>query len=170
MFSKIIAKVIVNSLNKRQKQLQLTENLAVLFEQDLNFKRIMLPVSEPVGWDKKAKVRLANLLSKTKDLVQSLNDNFNLYSTVSIPTPEITPIFSQPASVVIPEPVVQVQPAPVVIPEPVVQVQPAPVVIPEPVVQVQPAPIVIPEPVVQVQPTPVATTQQSALLKKFARK
>lgn len=152
MFSKILAKVTINWLNKRQKQLQLTENLAALFEQDLGLKRIMLPVSEPVGWNKKSKARLANLLSKAKDLVQSLNDNFNLYSTVSIPTPAPAPIFVQPAPVVIPEPAPQPQ-----------------VVAPQPIVQIQPAPAVE-IPVTPAQPAPTQQPQQSALMKKFARK
>ena len=145
MFSKIMAKVTINSLTKRQKQLQLTENLAALFERDLGFKRIMLPVSEPVGWNKKAKARLANLLSKTKDLVQSLNDNFNLYSTVSIPTPAPAPVFAQPAPIAQPQ-----------------------VVAPQPAVQVQPAPAVE----IPTAPAQTSSTQQpqSALMKKFARK
>ncbi|MDD2865206.1 MAG: hypothetical protein PHC99_10875, partial [Methylococcales bacterium] len=106
----------------------------------------MLPVSEPVGWNKKSKARLANLLAKAKDLVQSLNDNFNLYSTVSIPTPAPAPVFAQPAPIAQPQ-----------------------VVAPQPVVQIQPAPA-IEIPVAPAQPTSTQQPQQSALMKKFARK
>lgn len=156
MFSKMLAKVTSNHLAKRQKQLQLTENLAALFEQDLGFKRMMLPISEPVGWNKKSKARLAQLLSKAKDLVQSLNDNFNLYSsTVSAP---ITP---RPAMTAAPA----FQPAPVVEqPTPVVPPQ---FVVPEPVVAQ-----VVMQPVVEsvLQPAPQQPQRQSALMQKFARK
>jgi len=40
---------------------------------------MLLPISEPVGWNKKTKLRLAQISSKTKELVQMLNDNFSTY-------------------------------------------------------------------------------------------
>jgi uncharacterized protein involved in tellurium resistance len=39
----------------------------------------MLPSSEPVGWNKKMKLRLVQLSDKTQELVQSLNDRFGTY-------------------------------------------------------------------------------------------
>jgi hypothetical protein len=168
-FSKIQAKFIISALNRRQKQLHLTEDLAALFEQNLTFSRMMLPIRDPMGWNKKTKAQLANLLDKAKDLVQSLNDNFNVYNTPARPVvqPLVQPVapqvIPQPAPVVIPEPIqvqappVAPQPTPVVMPEPVqVQVPPvAPQVIP------QPAPVVISEPV-QAQASPVAQQPQVA--------
>jgi hypothetical protein len=56
----------------------------------------MLPINEPVGWNKKSKAQLANLLSKAKDLVQSLNDNFSIYNSVSASTlASISPTITQ---------------------------------------------------------------------------
>ena len=83
LFSKMVAKMTIRTLTKRQKQLHLTENLITLFEKNITFSRMMLPINEPVGWNKKSKAQLANLLSKAKDLVQSLNDNFSIYNSVS---------------------------------------------------------------------------------------
>jgi hypothetical protein len=60
------------------------ENLANLFEKNLTIGRMILPVSEPVGWNKKTKARLAQLLEKTKQLVQSLNDDFGSYDEQSL--------------------------------------------------------------------------------------
>lgn len=79
LFSKLHAKVIINQLNARQKELHLMENLAGNFEKNLTFSRMLLPVSDPAGWNKKTKLRLAQVSSKTKDLVQLLNDNFSTY-------------------------------------------------------------------------------------------
>lgn len=164
MFSKMLAKVTTSYLVRRQKQLQLTENLAALFEQDLGFKRMLLPIFDPVGWNKKSKARLNNLLARTKELVQSLNDNFSLYSTASV---SIQPV-ARPAVVTPqPAPVIQPEPAPQVAVTPVVE-QPIPTfVAPEPVMQVAP----------QLAPAPVAETaapqqpqRQSTLMQKFARK
>jgi hypothetical protein len=75
--SKVHAKIIINNLNERQKKLNLPENLAGLFEKSLTFWRIMLPVKEPVGKNKKTRSRLTHLKEQTKDLVQQLNDNFS---------------------------------------------------------------------------------------------
>jgi hypothetical protein len=85
MFNKIYAKFIVKHLNGRQTELRLMENLAGLFEKNLTFMRIMLPSSEPVGWNKKTKVRLAQISDKTKELVQSLNDRFGTYPNQAQP-------------------------------------------------------------------------------------
>lgn len=79
MFNKIYAKLIIKHLNVRQIELQLMENLAGLFEKNLTFSRIMLPISEPVGWNKKTKARLVKISDKTQALVQSLNDRFGDY-------------------------------------------------------------------------------------------
>ncbi len=80
LISKLQAKLIINKLNERQKELHLMENLANLFEKNLTFARMLLPVSEPAGWNKKIKARLTQLTDKTKELVQSLNDNFGTYN------------------------------------------------------------------------------------------
>lgn len=78
--SKLQAKVIINQLNNQQKKLNLLENLANAFEQNITFWRTLLPVSDPIGWNKKTKARLTQLSDKTKDLVQELNDNFSIYN------------------------------------------------------------------------------------------
>lgn len=83
IFSKIQAKLIINQLNARQKELHLMENLAGIFEKNLTFSRMMLPISEPVGWNKKTKLRLTQISNKTKELVQLLNDNFSTYDGLS---------------------------------------------------------------------------------------
>jgi len=79
IFSKIHAKVIINQLNARQKELHLMENLSGIFEKNLTFSRMLLPISEPVGWNKKTKLRLSQISDKAKGLVQLLNDNFSTY-------------------------------------------------------------------------------------------
>ena len=102
-FCKLQAKVMINSLNKRQKELQLLENLAHLFEQNLTFKYMMLPTMEPVGWNKKTKAQLALLRDKVKDLVQNLNDNFSLYNTtLSQPVRAKSPVNNPSATTVTP--------------------------------------------------------------------
>lgn len=75
--SKQIAKWIKKDLDKRQKELGLIENLSALFQKDLTFWRILLPVKEPVGWSKEVQLRYQNLLDRPRELVQSLNDNFS---------------------------------------------------------------------------------------------
>jgi hypothetical protein len=80
LVSKLQAKLIINNLNQRQKELNLMENLANLFEKNLTFTRILLPISEPAGWNKKMKARLKQLTGKAKELVQSLNDSFGTYN------------------------------------------------------------------------------------------
>jgi len=83
IFSKVQAKFIINQLNARQKELHLMENLAGMFEKSLTFTRMMLPISEPAGWNKKTKLRLTQITNKTKELVQLLNDNFGTYDGLS---------------------------------------------------------------------------------------
>jgi hypothetical protein len=80
VISKLHAKVIINQLNARQKELHLIENLGNLFEKNLTFARILLPLSEPAGWNKKTKSRLSQLSAKTQELVQALNDSFSAYN------------------------------------------------------------------------------------------
>lgn len=79
LFSKMQAKLIINQLTTRQKELHLLENLAAMFEKNLTFSRMILPIYEPAGWNKKTKSRLSQLSEKTKELVQSLNDSFGAY-------------------------------------------------------------------------------------------
>lgn len=119
LLSKMQAKFEIRSLEKRQKRLHLTENLAALFEQNLTFSRIMLPTSELVIWNKKTKAQLILLRNKAKELVQSLNDNFSLYTPViQVVAPKSivieTPIVTMPVeSVIAPvfvEPILHVTP------------------------------------------------------------
>ena len=56
------------------------ENLANIFEKNMTFWRMMLPISDPIGWNKKTKARLAQISDKTRELVQSLNDSFSTYN------------------------------------------------------------------------------------------
>ncbi len=79
LICKLHAKFIVKKLNLRQKELHLMENLANLFEMNLTTTRMLLPISEPIGWNKVTKARLTALTNKTKELVQSLNDDFSDY-------------------------------------------------------------------------------------------
>ncbi len=80
LISRLQAKLIINKLNDRQKELHLMENLANIFEKNLTFARMLLPITEPVGWNKKTKARLAQLSENTKELVQLLNDSFSTYN------------------------------------------------------------------------------------------
>ncbi len=80
ILSKVQAKFIVNKLYERQKELNLMENLGEFFEKNLTFARMLFPISEPAGWNKKTKAKLAQLVDKTKDLVQDLNDSFSTYN------------------------------------------------------------------------------------------
>lgn len=89
--SKLHAKVILNQLNARQKELHLLENLGNLFEKNLTFSRILLPISEPAGWNKKTKSRLSLLSAKTQELVQALNDSFSTYNEHLVPDFSDTP-------------------------------------------------------------------------------
>lgn len=84
LISKLQAKFIVHKLNAKQKELHLMENLANIFEKGLSFSRMMLPLTEPFGWNKKSHARLLQLDEKTKELVQELNDTFSNYSEPSL--------------------------------------------------------------------------------------
>ena len=100
MISKIHAKFIIKQLDKRQKELNLIENLSSLFEKSLTFWRIVLPRTEPFGNSRKNRKKLKALIEETKELVQSLNDAFsetveNLYAqpteTVHSTRADVTP-------------------------------------------------------------------------------
>jgi hypothetical protein len=80
LISRLHAKLIITKLNNRQKELHLMESLANLFEKNLTFIAMLLPINEPVAWNKKIKARLIELTDKTNELVQSLNDNFSTYN------------------------------------------------------------------------------------------
>ncbi|MBS3965130.1 MAG: hypothetical protein KGZ80_11695 [Methylomonas sp.] len=77
MVSRVHAKFIINQLHKRQKELNLAEDLAGLFEKSQTFWRTVLPIRQPVGKHKKNRRRLNYLLEQTKDLVQTLNDQYS---------------------------------------------------------------------------------------------
>jgi hypothetical protein len=83
LICKLHAKLIIKKLNLRQKELHLMENLANLFEMNLTTSRMLLPISEPISWNKDTKARLMLLTNKTKELVQSLNDDFSDYEESS---------------------------------------------------------------------------------------
>jgi hypothetical protein len=80
LVSRFQAKLIINKLNGRQKELHLIENLASFFEKNLTVARMLLPITEPVGWNKKTKARLTQLSENTKELVQLMNDSFSTYN------------------------------------------------------------------------------------------
>ncbi len=75
--SRVHAKFIVNQLHKRQKQLNLAEDLAGLFEKSLSFWRVLLPINSPVGKNKKNRKKLVAMIEQSKDLVQALNDQYS---------------------------------------------------------------------------------------------
>ena len=77
LVSRFHGKLLINQLRKRQKQLNLAEDLSGLFEKSLSFWRIIVPVTTPVGKNKKNHKKLLALLEQCKDLVQSLNDQFS---------------------------------------------------------------------------------------------
>jgi len=79
IMAKVHAKFIINDLKKRQKELNLTENLAGLFEKSLTFWRIILPINDSVAKNKKTRTRIHLLLEQCKDMVQALNDQFSAY-------------------------------------------------------------------------------------------
>jgi len=93
LFSKLQAKLVISQLIARQKELHLLENLAGTFEKSLTFSRMILPISEPVGWNKKTKLRLAQVSNKAKELVQLLNDNFSTYDGQSVSSHSDSPDF-----------------------------------------------------------------------------
>ncbi len=77
LVSKLQAKIIIKDLEKKKKEQRLLENPAGLFEKSLTFWRIMLPIKEPLGWNKQTRMQLLKLQDRAKQLVQSLNDNFS---------------------------------------------------------------------------------------------
>lgn len=77
VISRVQAKFVINHLHKRQKKLNLTEDLAGLFEKSLSFWRILLPITDPVGKNKKNRKKLNILVEQSKDLVQALNDQYS---------------------------------------------------------------------------------------------
>jgi len=77
MMAKVHAKFIINKLQDRQKELNLTENLSGLFEKSLTFWRIVLPINEAVGNNRKTRSKIKNLLEQSKDMVQALNNQFS---------------------------------------------------------------------------------------------
>ena len=77
LISRFHAKLLISHLIKRKKQLNIAEDLSGLFEKSLSFWRILLPMTSPVGRNKKTRKKLAALIEQTKDLVQALNDQFN---------------------------------------------------------------------------------------------
>jgi len=77
LVSRVHAKFIINQLHKRQKKLNLPEDLAGLFEKSLGFWRVILPMTSPAGKNKKNRQRLAAMIEQCKDLVQALNDQFS---------------------------------------------------------------------------------------------
>ena len=79
------AKLVINQLQARRKELHLMENLSNLFEKNLTFTRMLFPISEPAYWNKKTKNRLKQLLVKTQELVQALNDSFGTYNEHLLP-------------------------------------------------------------------------------------
>ena len=95
LISKMQAAGVIRALNNRRKSRHLVEDIAALFEKNITFSRMMLPISDPVGWNKKSKTQLAVLLDKAKNLVQSLNDNFNAYNSIAPQiVNKITPTFA----------------------------------------------------------------------------
>ncbi|OQW75179.1 MAG: hypothetical protein BVN35_08725 [Proteobacteria bacterium ST_bin11] len=75
--SRVHAKFLIKQMHKRQKQLNLSEDLAGLFEKSLSFWRILMPITDPVGKTKKNRKKLSGLIEQSKDLVQALNDQFS---------------------------------------------------------------------------------------------
>ncbi len=65
--SRVHAKFIINQLHKRQKQLNIPEDLAGLFEKSLSFWRVLLPTTSPVGKNKKNRKKLIGLLEQQRN-------------------------------------------------------------------------------------------------------
>lgn len=84
MISRLQGRLITSRLNNKQKQLDLVENLGNFFEKNLTLGRMLLPIHEPAGWNKKNKSRRNELLNSVKQLVQSMNDNFDSYDEQSL--------------------------------------------------------------------------------------
>jgi hypothetical protein len=84
MISRVHGKFIINQLHKRQKQLNVVEDLAGLFEKSLSFWRMLLPSTAPVGKNKATRQQLTRLIEQTKDLTQALNDQFSHTQTAEL--------------------------------------------------------------------------------------
>lgn len=80
LICKIQAKSIVKMLNARQKELYLQDNLANFFEKNVTASRMLLPFTEPSGWNKKTREGLGQLTDRANSLVQALNDYFSGHS------------------------------------------------------------------------------------------
>ena len=89
LVSKMQAKFVIKDLEKKKKEQGLLENPAGLFEKGMTFWRIMLPIKEPVGWNKQTRAQLLKLQARVKRLVQSLNDNFSSLGVQSKPSSEL---------------------------------------------------------------------------------
>jgi hypothetical protein len=87
---KVHAKLIMSQLFERQRQLNIPENLAGMFEKGLTFWRTVLPTKSTIADSKKYRKRLQQLLEKSKDLVQSLNDQFSHFQPESLDPYEYT--------------------------------------------------------------------------------
>jgi len=90
--SKFYARMIANKLLDRQEELGLIENLSEVFEKHLTLTRMLLPFTEPVGWNKKIRARLVQLSERTKALVQELNDFFSGYPAETAASKEFDPL------------------------------------------------------------------------------
>lgn len=75
--SKVHAKFITKRLIERQTELGLIENLAALFNKGMTLWRILIPIREPIGWNKEVQETLGMIKTRAKGLVQSLNNSFN---------------------------------------------------------------------------------------------
>lgn len=95
LISKVHGKFVINQLNKRQKQLNLAEDLSGLFEKSQGFWRTLLPITQPVGRNKKNRKKLHGLLEETKDLVQTLNDQFSRGQTGDYSTAYDSPMLGE---------------------------------------------------------------------------
>lgn len=112
MVSKVHAKFIIKQLDKRQKELNIIENLSSLFQKSLTFWRILLPRTEPFGNSRKNRKKLKALIEETKELVQSLNDGFSQAITEPASYAVSTEPEAMPQETVIPKPKPQAKPAP----------------------------------------------------------
>lgn len=88
MVSRVHAKFIIKQLHKRQKQLNIPDDLAGLYEKSLSFWRVVMPTTAPVGRNKKNRKRLSGLIEQTKDLVQALNDQYSQTQVSDIYRPQ----------------------------------------------------------------------------------
>ena len=76
LISSTHAKSVLTGLNKRRIVEGRLENPAGLFEKNLTKWRMIMPIKEPLGWNKSIQGRLQELLDRSKNLFQYLNDGF----------------------------------------------------------------------------------------------